>query len=88
MTSYSEAGAPLNLRCHLLDVTDRVLTGRELRRRTEDRCPKRTRRLREINADLQRLKESYRDLLPSRPRHLLQPGRPRSSGRPATRQWC
>ena len=30
MTCYSEAGAPLNLRCHLLDVTERVLTEREL----------------------------------------------------------
>jgi PAS domain S-box-containing protein len=61
MTSYNEAGAPLNLRCHLLDVTDRVLTERELRRRTEE-VSLANARLREINADLQRLKESYRDL--------------------------
>ena len=61
MTCYSEAGAPLNLRCHLLDVTERVLTERELRRRTDEVTQANT-RLREINADLQRLKESYRDL--------------------------
>lgn len=61
MTCYSEAGAPLNLRCHLLDVTERFLTERELRRRTEE-VSQANARLREINADLQRLKESYRDL--------------------------
>ncbi|HBI46012.1 MAG TPA: hypothetical protein DDY78_24625, partial [Planctomycetales bacterium] len=61
MTCYSEAGVPLNLRCHLLDVTDRVLTERELRRRTEE-VSQANARLREINADLKRLKESYRDL--------------------------
>ena len=61
MTCYSEAGAPLNLRCHLLDVTERVLTERELRRRTEE-LSQANERLREINSDLQRLKESYRDL--------------------------
>ena len=61
MTCYNEAGVPLNLRCHLLDVTDRVLTERELRRRT-DEVSQANARLREINADLQRLKESYRDL--------------------------
>ncbi len=61
MTCYNEAGVPLNLRCHLLDVTDRVLTERELRRRTEE-VSQANARLREINSDLQRLKESYRDL--------------------------
>ncbi len=61
MTCYSEAGAPLNLRCHLLDITERVLTERELRRRTEE-LSQANERLREINRDLQRLKESYRDL--------------------------
>jgi PAS domain S-box-containing protein len=61
MTCYSEAGAPLNLRCHLLDVTERVLTERELRRRTEE-VSQANERLREINRDLARLKESYRDL--------------------------
>ncbi len=61
MTCYSEAGAPLNLRCHLLDVTERVLTERELRRRTEE-LSQANEHLREINRDIQRLKESYRDL--------------------------
>jgi PAS domain S-box-containing protein len=61
MTCYSETGAPLNLRCHLLDVTDRVRTERELRRRTEE-VSQANARLREINSDLKRLKESYRDL--------------------------
>ena len=61
MTCYSEAGAPLNLRCHLLDITERVMTDCELRRRTEE-VSQANERLREINRDLQRLKESYRDL--------------------------
>ena len=72
MTCYNEAGVPLNLRCHLLDVTDRVLTERELRRRTEE-VSQANARLRKINADLQRLKESYRDLYHHAPVHLLQP---------------
>src|SRR5262249_55733553 len=61
MTSYAEEGVPLSLRCHLLDVTDRVLTERELRRRTEE-LQQANARLHEINAHLERLKESYRDL--------------------------
>ncbi len=61
MTTYNEAGAPVHLRCHFLDVTDRVLTERELRRRTEE-LSQANDRLRQSNLDLQRLKESYRDL--------------------------
>jgi PAS domain S-box-containing protein len=61
MTYYSEAGLPLHLRCHFLDVSDRILTERELRRRTEE-LSQANARLRQINEDLQRLKESYRDL--------------------------
>ena len=61
MTCYSEAGTPLHLRCHLLDITDRIRTEQELRRRTEELSMANA-RLREINADLARLKESYRDL--------------------------
>jgi PAS domain S-box-containing protein len=52
---------PLNLRCHFLDITDRVLTERELRRRTVQ-LVQANERLRQINTDLERLKESYRDL--------------------------
>jgi PAS domain S-box-containing protein len=61
MAGYGEGGAPISLRCHLLDVTDRVLTERELHRRTED-LQEANARLHEINANLERLKESYRDL--------------------------
>jgi PAS domain S-box-containing protein len=61
MTCYTEKGVPLHLRCHILDITDRVRTEQELRRRTEE-LSQANARLRQINADLQRLKESYRDL--------------------------
>jgi PAS domain S-box-containing protein len=61
LTCYAETGSPLHLRCHLLDITERILTDRELRRRTEE-LSQANDRLRQINLDLQRLKESYRDL--------------------------
>jgi PAS domain S-box-containing protein len=61
MTTYDEKGAAMHLRCHFLDATDRVRTDRELRRRTEE-LSEANARLRQSNLDLQRLKESYRDL--------------------------
>jgi PAS domain S-box-containing protein len=61
MTTYGEDGQPLHLRCHLLDVTARVQTERELLGRTRE-LSEANDRLRQINQDLQRLKESYRDL--------------------------
>jgi PAS domain S-box-containing protein len=61
MTTYSSTGEPLHLRCHFVDVTDRVLTEAELRRRTQELSELNT-RLTAINTDLQRLKESYSDL--------------------------
>jgi PAS domain S-box-containing protein len=61
MTCYTEGGVPLHLRCHFTDVTERVLTERELRRRTEE-LSEANARLCQANEDLQRLKESYRDL--------------------------
>jgi chemotaxis family two-component system sensor kinase Cph1 len=61
MTSYTEGGLPLHLRCHFIDVTDRILTENELRRRTRE-LSEANDRLRQTNSDLQRLKESYRDL--------------------------
>lgn len=66
MTAYSDKGVPLHLRCHLLDVTDKVRTERELVRRTEE-LSQANARLRQINHDLQRLKESYRDLYHNAP---------------------
>jgi chemotaxis family two-component system sensor kinase Cph1 len=66
MTYYGENGAPLHLRCHLLDVTPQVRTEQELRRRTEE-LSRANAALRQINADLQRLKESYRDLYHNAP---------------------
>ncbi len=61
LTCYDETGAPLNLRCHFVDITDRVLTERELLRRTRE-VSEANDRLRQANADLERLKDSYRDL--------------------------
>jgi PAS domain S-box-containing protein len=61
MTCYGETGQPLHLRCHVLDVTARVQTERELLGRTRE-LSEANDRLRQINLDLQRLKESYRDL--------------------------
>jgi PAS domain S-box-containing protein len=61
MTCFARDDTPLHLRCHLLDITDRVVTENELRRRTQE-LSQANARLQQINADLQRLKESYRDL--------------------------
>jgi PAS domain S-box-containing protein len=61
MTCYTEQNVPLHLRCHVLDITDRVLTEQKLRLRTGE-LSQANDRLGQINADLQRLKESYRDL--------------------------
>ncbi|HXG09044.1 MAG TPA: ATP-binding protein [Gemmataceae bacterium] len=61
LTRYTDAGTPLHLRCHFLDITDQVRTEQELRRRTEE-LSQANARLQQINADLARLKESYRDL--------------------------
>src|SRR5262245_6316234 len=61
LTRYTHDGQPLHLRCHFEDVTERVRTDLELRRRTQE-LSEANARLRQINADLQRLKESYRDL--------------------------
>jgi PAS domain S-box-containing protein len=61
MVCPDENGAPSHLRCHLLDVTDRVRTERQLVRTTREAVEANA-RLRQANDDLQRLKESYRDL--------------------------
>ncbi|HEX5272377.1 MAG TPA: ATP-binding protein, partial [Gemmataceae bacterium] len=61
LTRYDEDGAPLHLRCHFVDVTDRVLAERELRLQSA-RLAQTNAALRQSNAGLERLKESYRDL--------------------------
>jgi PAS domain S-box-containing protein len=61
MTCYNDAGTPIHLRCHLLDISDRIRTEQELRRRT-DELSKANAQLRQINIELARFKESYRDL--------------------------
>jgi PAS domain S-box-containing protein len=61
MTRYSDSGQVMHFRCHFLDITDRVRAERNLRRRTEELSQTNT-RLRRINSDLERLKESYGDL--------------------------
>ena len=54
-------GRPVQLRCHFVDVTERVQAEKALRRRSHELIQA-NERLRKINADLERLKESYRDL--------------------------
>jgi PAS domain S-box-containing protein len=61
LTRYTEAGAPLHLRCHFVDVTDRVRAERELRLQSA-KLARTNALLRQTNEGLQRLKESYRDL--------------------------
>jgi PAS domain S-box-containing protein len=60
-TRYDEAEAPQYFRCFLLDVTARMRAERALRRRTRELVES-NKQLRQINLDLARLKESYRDL--------------------------
>jgi PAS domain S-box-containing protein len=61
LTRYNADGTPLHLRCHFVDVTDRVLAEREVRRQSA-RLAETNALLRQTNAGLERLKESYRDL--------------------------
>jgi PAS domain S-box-containing protein len=61
MTHYDDEGRPLHLRCHVVDISDRVRAEEALRRRTEEVLTA-NESLRRINADLERLKESYSDL--------------------------
>ena len=61
MTCFSESGKPLHLRCHFIDITAKVRTERKLVRITREVSEANT-RLRQANQDLERLKESYRDL--------------------------
>ena len=61
LTRYDADGTPLHLRCHFVDVTDRVAAERELRLQSA-RLAQANALLRQSNAGLERLKESYRDL--------------------------
>jgi PAS domain S-box-containing protein len=61
LTRYNDLGQPLHVRCYLVDISDRVKAENELRRRTQE-LSETNDRLRRINQDLERLKESYRDL--------------------------
>jgi len=61
MTCYARDETPMHLRCHLLDVTDTVLTETTLRRRTQE-LSQANASLQQINTKLQRLTGSYRDL--------------------------
>jgi PAS domain S-box-containing protein len=66
LTRYTPEGKPLSLRCYLIDVTDRIVTDSELRQRTHQ-LTETNDRLQQINKDLERLKESYRDLYHNAP---------------------
>jgi len=61
LARYNVDGTPLHLRCHFLDVTDRVLAERGLRLQSA-RLAEANTLLRQSNTGLERLKESYRDL--------------------------
>jgi PAS domain S-box-containing protein len=61
LTRYNADGTPLHLRCHFADVTERVRAERELRLQSA-RLAEANALLRQSNAGLERLKESYRDL--------------------------
>jgi PAS domain S-box-containing protein len=66
LTRYAPDGKPLHLRCHFLDISERIRSDRELRLRTEQ-LSQANERLQRINRDLERLKESYRDLYHNAP---------------------
>jgi PAS domain S-box-containing protein len=66
LTRYTNDGQPLHLRCHFVDVSERVRTDRELRQRTQA-LAQANERLRQINSDLKRLKERYLDLYNNAP---------------------
>ena len=66
LTRYTNEGAPLHLRCHFVDITERIRNDRELRLRT-DALQKANARLRQINTDLKELKEAYLDLYNNAP---------------------
>jgi PAS domain S-box-containing protein len=65
-TRYTNDGQPLHLRCHFVDVSERVRTDRELRQRSQELAQAND-RLRQINSDLERLKEKYIDLYHNAP---------------------
>jgi len=66
LTRYTTDNKPLHLRCHFLDITERIRSDHELRLRTEQ-LSQTNERLQRINRDLERLKESYRDLYHNAP---------------------
>jgi len=66
LTRYVNDGKPLHLRCHFIDISERVETDQELRRRTEQ-LSQANERLQRANHELERLKESYRDLYHNAP---------------------
>jgi signal transduction histidine kinase/CheY-like chemotaxis protein len=66
LTRYTDDGKALHLRCFFVDTTARVRAEQEARRRTEE-LSHANERLRGINQDLERLKESYRDLYHNAP---------------------
>jgi PAS domain S-box-containing protein len=61
MTCFNEEGHPINLRCHFVDITDRIQTEQELRRITME-VSEANERLQQSHQEMERLKESYRDL--------------------------
>ncbi len=61
LASYDGSGRPEQLRCHFVDVTERIQAEQALRRRSAE-LVQANERLQQINRDLERLKESYRDL--------------------------
>jgi PAS domain S-box-containing protein len=63
---YNAEMAVTHLRCHLTDVTDKIKAERELRLRTSELI-KVNEQLRQINRELEELKDRYRDLYQNAP---------------------
>jgi PAS domain S-box-containing protein len=66
LTRYDDDGQPLHFRCYFEDVTAHIRAEKKLRRRTAE-LEQANQDLLRINHDLQRLKESYRDLYHNAP---------------------
>jgi PAS domain S-box-containing protein len=66
LTRFNDEGRPLHFRCYVTDITERMRAQQELRRRTEE-LSQANESLTRSNLDLEKLKNSYRDLYQNAP---------------------